>query len=332
MNLPTTGHDRLSGSPDFIMQQCGSQQRCRILSGRSLWLTAVLALWILGWAGACAIKSGDRSAKLWHSMGQKAAAYGFVPMTLNAPPFHLAAMLKNGGGADLVVYLEGDGKVLSANGRPATDPSPAKAQGYELALADPAPTVLYLARIGQFQPWQTGKAFQPYWTQKRLSPESVEAASQALDQIMAKTGAQRIHLIGYSGGGGLALLLAEQRKDIASLVTVAGLLDTDWWVQQHGYAPLTGSINPAEQAQRLVLLPQLHFYGEKDTRVTPAMSAHFSQLAPFRDFRRMGVATDHWERWTEFWPQCLRAYVLPLRERAAREGSQAHETRLPFAD
>lgn len=289
------------------------------MSGRGLWLAAVLAIWILGWTGACAIKSADRSAWLWHSMSQRAETCGFVPMSLKVPPFHLAAMLKNGGGPDLVVYLEGDGRVLNARGRPSTDPSPAKAQGYELALIDPAPTVLYLARIGQFQLWQTGKAFQPYWTQKRLSAESIEAASQALDQIMAQTGAQRLHLIGYSGGAGLALLLAEQRKDVASLVTVAGLLDTDWWVQQHGYAPLTGSINPADQARRLVDLPQLHFYGEKDTRIIPAMSAHFSQLAPFRDFRRVAVPTDHWELWTELWPQCLRDYVLPLRERISQK-------------
>ena len=67
----------------------------------------------------------------------------------------------------------------------------------------------------------------------------------ALSDILQRRPYQGLVLIGYSGGGVLAMLLAEQFPATQAVVTVAGNLDTDAWAIEHGYSPLRGSLNPA---------------------------------------------------------------------------------------
>lgn len=273
--------------------------------GRAAWLLAFLLL-----AFGCSSKSQEA----WTSLAERGAGYDFEAVNFEVSPFVLSGLLKGrpGSSSDLVVYLEGDGRGV-IRGRVSQDPTPSKAMGFELAKSDPAAAVLYLARVGQFQPSQTGKKYQEYWSNKRLSEESVRAAGQAIDQVKAKIGAQRLHLVGYSGGGGLAVLLAERRPDVASLVTVAGLLDINWWVREKNFQPLTGSLNPADQALRISHIPQVHFYGRDDDIIPSAMSSHFQGLAPFSNFKRVEVDTNHWRLWPEVWPGLLGQHVLSVR-------------------
>jgi pimeloyl-ACP methyl ester carboxylesterase len=181
-------------------------------------------------------------------------------------------------------------------------------------LLDPAPCVLYLARVGQFQPNYAGKDYEAYWSDKRLSEEVVEAANSAIEQVKLKVGANRIHLIGYSGGGGLAILVAQRRLDVASIVTVAGLLDTEWWVQDRGWRPLSGSLNPIKKAGATLFIPQLHIYGLKDQIIPPEISARFARAARFIRLERVGQNNDHYSGWTKDWPDLLTKYVIPLRQ------------------
>jgi pimeloyl-ACP methyl ester carboxylesterase len=157
------------------------------------------------------------------------------------------------------------------------------------------------------------EANRPLWSDRRLSPEVVSAASEAIDQAKRRSGAMFLHLIGYSGGGGLAVLLAERRGDVLSLVTVAGLLDTDWWVQTRGYRPLTGSLNPADRLDGILNVPQVHFYGTEDRVIPPEMSMVFESKGRFSRLSRLPVETDHYKAWTGRWPDLLRRYVVPLR-------------------
>ena len=268
----------------------------------------------LGLMAGCASGSGQA----WSHLAGQGAGYGFKPVTFNVQPFLLSGLLRgqNSSARELVVYLEGDGRGV-VRGRVTNDPTPNRAMGFELARSDPAPSILYLARIGQFQPSQTGQNYQPYWANKRLADEAVTAANRAIDEAKKRVGAQYVHLIGYSGGGGLAILLAERRHDVSSLTTVAGLLDTQWWVREKNFQPLTGSLNPADQASLLTNVPQVHFYGLEDSIIPPAMSSHFQTLAPFTSFRRVEVNTNHWKAWPELWPELLKNYLLPNRGKTA---------------
>ena len=63
------------------------------------------------------------------------------------------------------------------------------------------------------------------------------------------------------------MLLAERFKQTRAVVTVAGNLDPDRWVAQHGYSPLVGSLNPARRPPLPSHILQLHFVGGRDRNV-----------------------------------------------------------------
>lgn len=271
-------------------------------------LVAVLGTTFLS---GCAVQNN----LAWRSLVNLGVVYGFRPIIFNVPPFLLSGLIRglSGQAEEMVVYLEGDGRAV-VHGHVTQNPTSVKPMAFELACFDPAPAVLYLARVGQYQPTQNGKNYQIYWSNKRFAEEVVNSANLALDEAKQRLGVRRIHLVGYSGGGSLAVLLAERRSDIYSLVTVAGLLDTQWWVREKKFQPLIGSLNPADCVSTLLTLHQVHFYGTEDVIIPAIMSAHFQGLATFAKFRRVGVATNHWRDWPELWPDLLTRYLLPLRE------------------
>jgi thioesterase domain-containing protein len=172
------------------------------------------------------------------------------------------------GSEGLRVYLEGDGYAWSSLTLPSTDPTPRNPVALRLALADPKATH-YLARPCQFSGLAASACDAKYWTSARFAPELVRAVSQALDEIQRENPSRPLHLIGYSGGGVMAALIAAQRQDIASLTTVAAPLDIDLWTAHHQVAPLRQSLSPMDFAQRLRCLAQTHHVGAKD-KIVPA--------------------------------------------------------------
>jgi pimeloyl-ACP methyl ester carboxylesterase len=183
----------------------------------------------------------------------------------------------------------------------------------DLAIQDPAPRVLYLARIGQFMPAYATPSNKVFWSSGRLAPQAVAAADEAINQAKLKAGASVVHLVGFSGGGGLAVLLAESRDDVRTLVTVAGLLDTEWWVRTRNFKPMQQSLNPADRAASIRQVPQVHFYGTEDNVIPPEMSRVFAARAHFVKLSRVGVPSAHDRGWAERWKALLEEYILPLR-------------------
>lgn len=172
----------------------------------------------------------------------------------------------------LTVYIEGDGFAWVTASTPSDDPTPRDPVALQMALAQPRGAAAYLARPCQYT--LTGSATarpcpQRYWTTARFAEPVVQAESQALDELKQRYGASRLVLVGYSGGGAVAALLAARRADVVALITVAGNLDHLAWTSLHGIRPLEASLNPIDQAGRLARLRQSHLVGEQD-RVVPA--------------------------------------------------------------
>lgn len=82
---------------------------------------------------------------------------------------------------------------------------------------------------------------------------------------------QQLVLIGHSGGGTLAMLMAESREDVAAIVTLAGNLDVGAWTEHHHYSPLLGSLNPADSLPLANHIKQFHYLGTEDKTITKAM-------------------------------------------------------------
>ncbi|OSQ35299.1 alpha/beta hydrolase [Thalassospira mesophila] len=182
----------------------------------------------------------------------------------------------------LFVYLEGDGLAYIRPNRASNNPTPDDPVGLRMAIADPhSGPVLYLARPCQYVIPDHGRnCARPYWTLQRYAPEIVDSLGTTLDIFKTRLAAENLVLVGYSGGGALAVILAAQRHDVVGIVTVAGNLDTSYWTGRDKLSPLAGSLDPADFATKLGNLPQVHFAGANDTTVGPDVTRAFMARLP----------------------------------------------------
>jgi pimeloyl-ACP methyl ester carboxylesterase len=146
-----------------------------------------------------------------------------------------------------------------------------------------------------------------FWTERRFAPQVVEATNQAVDALKARSGASRLRLVGYSGGGALATLLAARRNDVTELVTVAGNLDHRAWTRHHRLKPLDGSLNPADILVTIAAVPQWHFAGPGDRVVPAEITRGFIAGMPADSPARFILVPgqDHHCCWPDVWPQLL---------------------------
>ncbi len=225
---------------------------------------------------------------------------------VDAGGFFLAtALAPNPAGArPLAVYIEGDGLAFVGAHTPSADPTPLTPFALRLALAYHGPAA-YVARPCQFttDPTNARGCQVAYWTSHRYAPEVIDAVGRAVDDLKRRSGAGRVILVGYSGGGAVAALLAARRSDVVGLVTVAANLDLGYWTRHDGLAPLTGSLDPADQAPALRTLPQVHFAGSRDDTVAPAVARSFlARLGPDSSARLVEIPDfDHHCCWLKDW-------------------------------
>lgn len=209
----------------------------------------------------------------------------------------------------LVVYLEGDGLAWLSRNQPSLDPTPVQPVSLQLALAHPraaGEAVAYLGRPCQYM--RGSHCRTALWTSHRFSAEVVASTQAAIDQIKTRAGAQSITLVGHSGGGVLAALVAARRNDVERLVTIASPLDHARWTRELRLTPLTGSLNPIHDIDRLRQIDQVHVIGLKDAVVPPSVVRGFvgelqSGSTPSKTTEVIELdGFDHLCCWTRDWP------------------------------
>ena len=239
-----------------------------------------------------------------------AARAGFARQSVRADMFTLIAFERIGErGGPLVVYIEGDGKAWSSRTVLSTNPTPEKPVALELAVRDPAPNVVYIARPCQYlETGQDPRCTEAYWSSRRFAPEVIAATGQAIDHFKRRAGADAVHLVGFSGGAAVAALVAAKRSDIASLRTVAGNLDHVALHNHHKVSQLRGSLNALDVARPLARLPQVHFSGGRDEIVPAFIARRYADAAGDQACIRIVsvAAAGHEQGWAEAWPSLLR--------------------------
>lgn len=205
------------------------------------------------------------------------------------------------------VYIEGDGFAWVSRSRPSDDPTPRQPTGLMLAAADTSANVVYLARPCQFiGPPLPANCGATWWTDNRFSPQVVQTMNEALSQALRPWPDLHIELIGYSGGGAIAALIAARRDDVRSLRTVAGNLDVAYVNTAHNVSAMPNALSAIDVAPRLANLPQIHFTGSADTTVPPATARRFQQAAGGRCVRIEQVqGMTHGSDWAAVWPSLL---------------------------
>lgn len=211
----------------------------------------------------------------------------------------------------LRIYVHGDGLPWLANGRIARDPSPAYELTWQLLKQDSTPAIL-LGRPCYFGAAKLDARCSPEdWTSHRYSEKVVVSMSEAVQAIYFTFRPSQIELTGYSGGGTLALLIADKLSNYSknksvsateiSVTTIAANLDIDAWTAHHRYSPLTGSLNPTDN-KSLANIRQRHFCGADDKNIPAALNEkYFNNLA--LDCHM--VAANHKEGWIEQWVTLL---------------------------
>ncbi|HLY95842.1 MAG: hypothetical protein ACM3W8_03880 [Sideroxydans sp.] len=237
-------------------------------------------------------------------MDERAAELGFRRVVVRGQGYDHVAYLKEGksnADSSLHIYLEGDGTPWVRKRVAAADPTPRTPLMLDLMALDPAPA-LYLGRPC-YQGLSKAKACTPdMWTDNRYSETVVASMTAAVDRLSAEYRA--LVLLGYSGGGTLAMLMAERLAKADTVITVAANLDTQRWAALHRQPPLSGSLNPAERPPLPPHIRQMHFAGSKDDNVPPAIvrdAIAQQQGAEFTVVRDQ----DHSCCWREAWPQIL---------------------------
>ena len=222
--------------------------------------------------------SGCSSPALRGQATEQGRLHGFTEHVWQTQPFLLYSLLRKGSGDLLHVYIEGDGHAWISPRRPSNDPTPHSPVALWLALQDPSPgSVCYLARPGQYIPQEESSCPQKYWTSARFSRDVLDSMNQAVDLAKKAVSAKRIVLVGFSGGGAVATLLASERDDVAFLATVGGNLDVGCWVRERRFTPLKESLDPASVAGLLHSVPQRHVLGTDDTVIPRICSRGFVQ-------------------------------------------------------
>ena len=218
------------------------------------------------------------------------------------------------------IYLEGDGLPWLRPNLIARDPTTRNPVALRLMLQDPGPAI-YLGRPCYHQlddrplctPW--------HWTAGRYSGTVVDSMAAAIERLTGTVPAStRIGLVGYSGGGALALLLAQRLPQADHVITIAGNLDPSAWTALHGYSPLSGSENPSRNPPLRGSIRQLHLVGGKDVNLPPSLIE--------AALRRQGsgwlvtiTEYNHHCCWPDIWPSVLESQTAgtPMCERPHKD-------------
>lgn len=215
----------------------------------------------------------------------------------------------------VVIYIEGDGFAWVKDNWVSPDPTPRDPFMLQVALRDDYYNAVYLARPCQYviETGHGANCQSALWTDARFNEVVIADMSHAIDQILAKRAHNGVVLVGGSGGGTIAMLLAARRNDIAAIVTLSGLLNHRAWTDYHKISPLEQSLNPADFYQKIASIPQLHLLASDDTIIPVQLSkqelAHLTHLSPDTVSWHEVARIDHSCCWDRYWAENYRQSI-----------------------
>lgn len=229
---------------------------------------------------------------------------------IEAGSFLLTTYHKGLGSHDknLVVYIEGDGNAWNSKYRLSENPTPKNPLALKLATKDTADSILYIARPCMYlekKLMQDCPAM--FWSSYRYSEEVISSINQVINWATGISPTNSLTLVGYSGGGTVAALIAARHNDVSTLVTIASNLDHKFWTDYHGISPLVNSLNAIDFEEELSTINQVHFIGEKDKIVPQSVVESYLSKISSKDKIKINVIEDfdHLCCWENIWPDLL---------------------------
>lgn len=180
---------------------------------------------------------------------------------------------------DINIYIEGDGLAWLTRSKISDNPTPINPVALKLMKQDDSSCKIYLARPCQYISSSLCK--KRYWTSARFHSKIIQSYQIALNKIKKKYKNTTFKLIGFSGGGAVALLTAAKRNDINQIVTIAGNLNHDIWTQIHNNTPLTDSLNPIDYINNVKNIDQVHLIGTYDKIIPKEVALSYAEIFPY---------------------------------------------------
>lgn len=161
----------------------------------------------------------------------------------------------------LTVYIEGDGLAWIDRFTISSNPTPKDPLAFKLALTDQSDNVIYLARPCQYE--SSKNCNKDIWTTSQYSSAVLNSYKIIINQLSKNY--EEIHLVGYSGGAGIAMYLGSiGNKSIKSIRTIAGNINHNELTKILNISKLKKSISFYSIEKKARTIPQVHFYGLKD--------------------------------------------------------------------
>ena len=222
---------------------------------------------------------------------------------LDTGRFQHLVMEKNVPGNHLLIFVEGDGTPWIRDKRVAVDPTPTNPVLLRL-MEESTGAVVYLGRPCYFG-LSTSKGCEPrLWTFDRYGREIVESMCIAVNEIARQHSAQRVQLIGYSGGGAIVVGMRSCTDRLEAVTTIAANLDPRAWAEFHGYAPLNDLTPLDAAAVRHDLIAETHWQCRDDHVIPPQITdAYFA--AAQNAHRRIVQSCSHASGWQQYWTKIV---------------------------
>ncbi len=267
-------------------------------------------IFVLGLFSAGCVTAPDSKTRI-ASAEQLASKHGWHKRVIDTSSFKLMSFTANrlpDSIDKLTIYIEGDGLAWVSSRKPSNDPTPINPVALKLALTDSSDAVAYIARPCQYI--SDKYCEKKYWTSARFAPVVIEATNKAISQLKKQANTQKLQLIGFSGGGAVAALVAARRDDVVSLVTIAGNLDHKVWTTLHNVSELTDSLNAADYWQQLSEIKQVHFVGGKDNIMPLEVAQSYQQHFPIEHQPQIKIieSADHLCCWIKLWPNLRKLF------------------------
>lgn len=197
----------------------------------------------------------------------------------------------------LAIFIEGDGRAWATATSAAMDPTPRRAPMLELMRSTPLDAV-YLGRPCYWTGTFVAPCAPKYWTSHRFSDEVVTAMTHAVRQLRGDVD-RPLLLVGHSGGGTLAVLVAARLSGEVSVVTFGAVLDHEAWTTRHRVSTLSGSLNPARLAADMGNFSELHVFASRDETVRVADNQRYLNARGGRPHTI--IDGDHLCCWAAWW-------------------------------
>ena len=221
--------------------------------------------------------------------------------------FNIFSLEKIKNNKRLTVYIEGDGLSWIDRFTPSSNPTPTDPLAFKLALIDKSENIIYLARPCQYV-W-SNNCNEEVWTSAQYSSTILNAYNEIINHLSKKH--KDIHLVGYSGGGGIAMYLASvESNNIKSIKTIAGNINHNELTKILNISRLKKSVNFYSVEKKLKNIPQIHYYGLKDKTVPNELQISYAERNANNNCVKIKSVANasHNSGWLDFWTE---NYIKP---------------------